>query len=333
MGLLDLFQPQDQASYIGRLQAKATRNNPAYAQQYLAEMEAKRKAALYQQAAEAMKGYNVDYNAPPEQRYNSWSNHKLLSGNSVLMDAALGDQRNMQGSVMSNYGQLQKEKFNPTANTRIAGTPIKLKNGNYGYFDKITNRIVDTGTAYSSPYENVMINNMPHNYDPRLGTITTPPGGPSHDQVVDQKVKETTKIKQAESKVKTQDEYNDAANLAQEASNYVQEAREIVGRMSERQLGPVANMMPNFSEDAQLLQMTLNNLIGNVRGKLGPGILSDTDIKLLKSMIPNMGMDKSTLLKALNSFEKNLQRIIAKKTGIDTYGVDNDPLGIRKWKH
>jgi hypothetical protein len=122
----------------------------------------------------------------------------------------------------------------------------------------------------------------------------------------------------------------EAADLAEEARFYVQEARELVNGMSDRQLGPIAAMMPNLSGESQLLNNKLNNLIGNVRDKLGPGILSDPDVLLLKSMIPNMAMDKGPLLKALNSFEDELIRRINRPGAekVHKRGSDNDPLGI-----
>jgi hypothetical protein len=121
-----------------------------------------------------------------------------------------------------------------------------------------------------------------------------------------------------------------AADLAKEARHYVQEARELVKGMNDMQLGPLAARLPNLSGESQLLNNKLNNLIGNVRDKLGPGILSDPDILLLKSMIPHMAMDKGPLLKALDSFEAELIRRIEKgeRQTQKTY-KPNDPAGLR----
>lgn len=120
---------------------------------------------------------------------------------------------------------------------------------------------------------------------------------------------------QVRSQLKAGDAASQAASLAEGAINYVDQARGIAQDMSDAQLGPLASKTPDFTANSQLLKMTLNNLIGNVREKLGPGLLSDTDIKLLKSMIPNMAMDKEPLLKSLDLFESELQRIINKKPG------------------
>lgn len=120
---------------------------------------------------------------------------------------------------------------------------------------------------------------------------------------------------QAKGEVKQQFAADEAALMAEGAKFYVDNARKLVNDMNEAQLGPIAGRTPNFSENAQLLEMQLNNMIGNVRGKMGPGVLSNTDVEMLKSMIPNMRMDKSTINRALDLFETELMRIIERKTG------------------
>lgn len=76
--------------------------------------------------------------------------------------------------------------------------------------------------------------------------------------------------------------------------------------MTDKQLGPFAFQMPNLSQESQLMEMQINNLLGTVRDKL-PGILSDSDIQLLLSMLPSMKMDKEPLMKSLDLFEKEMQ--------------------------
>ena len=216
-----------------------------------------------------------------------------------------------------------KAKYSPKGG--VVGSPQKLGSGNYGYMGQ-GGKMHDTGTPFFNPFKNVNVNGVPYNFNSRTGQMGTPqaPQGKqpiTHETIIGQKAKEAAKLAEVSSMAKIQDAKNESASLAGGAIGYVHKARELVQSMNDAQLGPIAVQTPNFSESAQLLDQQLTNLIGNVRTKLGPGLLSDTDIKLLKRMIPHMGMDKAVLLESLDLFEAEINRIISEKTG----GSDNQP--------
>lgn len=348
MGLFDFFDSDYRAGFqFGR----QLRDNPAFAKQFYdgqRQAQAKQdlmgllgnKVDLGQQVPNTPTKYgDMDFNVggqevPKMEGFKPGSG--LLGGEYTPIETAVRMMSIDSPIAQQTGGNLLQQAFKPQSQgLNIVGSPLKLKNGNFGYLDGRTGQITDTGKPFNDPYKDLMINDVPYTFNRRTGQIAQPEvsGGNNpitHEVVTKQKADEATAVETAKSNVKSQDEINKAASLAEGAVRYVQEARKLAMDMSDKQLGPIANMTPNFTGNAQLLEMQLNNLIGNVREKL-PGILSDSDIKLLKSMIPNMGMDKEPLLKALDMFESELQRIIQKKTGVKLYPGQNnaDPVGIR----
>lgn len=249
----------------------------------------------------------------------------LLGGQIPPVQAAV-ELMKMQGQPQQVGGQLFNSLYKPQAageqGLNIVGVPQKLGNGNLGYLDGSTGKMTDTGTSFFNAFKPVMINDTPHLLNTNTGQIlrTNVGGQPITPQsVAQQKASSAGQVAEAtagaQAKVSSQKTADEAAGLAEGAMSYVNTARGLAKKMNEMQLGPLAGRIPDLTHNSQLLTNQLNNLIGNVRLKLGPGLLSNTDIALLRTMIPNTKMDKSVVLESLDLFEAELKRIISKKTG------------------
>lgn len=122
----------------------------------------------------------------------------------------------------------------------------------------------------------------------------------------------------------------DAAAMADDALFFTEKVRTALDRMSEDDFGPIDGRKAAFTENGQLMQGYLKNLVGNVRDKLGNGVLTDEDFKQLMAMLPQITDYKSVFTEKLATFEEEMQRRIGKGEKAKGATTDSsDPLGIR----
>ena len=122
------------------------------------------------------------------------------------------------------------------------------------------------------------------------------------------------------------------ADLATQATAGADYALKLLENVNDAQVGYFTDQLPTFTESAQLLDQSFKNLIPSVRKTLGPGVLSDSDLKLLQNALPNMSMDKETIRKSLLHFKEVQQQIINKYTKQKPINSNMQKPDYSQWK-